>query len=290
MAGLKAVILGGKTGMLGRALLDAALKMGLDALPLGREDYDMLDADSLARMVDREEPDLLFNAIAYTNVDKAEEEEDQAQAVNACLPGNLARLAKAHGFQLIHFSTDFVFDGKNRSTPYLENDEPNPLCAYGRTKLAGERKILEVDPDRFCIVRTAWLFGPGRKNFVKTMLTLAQDRDELRVVHDQIGSPTYTPDLASLSLALAELDVRGIFHAANSGVASWCELAAEAISLGGFNTTVTAIPTEEYPTPAARPAYSVLDTTKLVKITGVTPRPWVQALRDYVYLMSGTES
>ena len=284
---LKAVVLGGRTGLLGQALAQVLKKYGHVVTPVGREDVDVLDADALARFLEPLEPDVVFNAVAYTQVDKAEEDKDAACRLNAALPANLGRLAKRQGFLLAHFSTDFVFDGKNRSTPYQVDDAPNPTSVYGSSKLAGENKLREIDPPRLLILRTAWLFGPGRRNFVKTMLTLAREKDHVRVVHDQIGSPTYTLDLAAYALALVEMDASGLFHLADSGVASWCELAAEAISLAGLHCTVNAIPSQEYPQKAKRPAYSVLDCSKFAKLTGITPRPWVQALRDYVFLELG---
>lgn len=288
-AAMKAAVLGGRTGLVGQAMVKELAKYGHKVVPVGRQDLDVLDSDALRRFLDREEPDAVFNAVAYTQVDKAEDEPEAAKALNAALPACLGRLAKERGFLLVHFSTDFVFDGKNRSEPYTVDDEPNPTSVYGATKLAGERKLREIDPPRLLIIRTAWLFGPGRKNFVKTMLNLAQERDSLTVVHDQIGSPTYTPDLAAGTLALSEMDASGLYHVANSGVASWCELAAEAISLADLNCTVHAIPSADYPQKAKRPAYSVLDTSKFTKLTGITPRPWVQALREYVFHELGAD-
>lgn len=283
----KAVVLGGRTGMLGQSLMDVLRAEGVEATPQGRQDVDVTSLDPLRTWLEREKPDYVFNAIAYTAVDQAEDEPDEANALNKTLPGRLARLSGDLGFKLIHFSTDFVFDGK-RDRPYQVDDEPNPLSVYGRGKLAGERAVLAVPGT--VVVRTAWLFGPGRKNFVKTMLDLAQQRDELRVVHDQRGSPTYTRDLARYAYALALTPETGLFHIVNCGVATWCELATEAIQQAGFHCKVQAIGTADWPTKATRPAFSVLCNDRFKEATGITPRPWLQALREYVFQDYGLSS
>lgn len=280
---VKAVVLGGKTGMLGRSLVNVLQGHGWDVTAQGREGVDVLDADALEKYLEALSPDFVFNSIAYTAVDDAEDEPEQAFLLNKTLPENLGKLSLKLKFWLIHYSTDFVFDGKNE-TPYVLSNNPNPVSVYGRSKLGGESALLQAGVPTMSIIRTAWLFGSTeKKNFVKTMITLARTRDELTVVHDQVGSPTYTDDLAEYSYELAKQKHYGIFHLVNSGQCSWCELAAEAINLAGLNCTVNAIPSSDYPTKATRPKYSVLSTEKFTKVTGVTPRPWPQALRDYVY-------
>jgi len=269
----KAIVLGGKRGLLGQALVQVLRDAGWRVVAHGREDVDVY----------------VYNTIAYTQVDKAEDEPHEAMRLNKTLPANLGRIARDTPFRLVHYSTDFVFDGKSQ-TSYQLVDEPNPSSVYGRTKLAGENSLFQIGLPGLCIIRTAWLFGPGRKNFVQTMLNLARERSAINVVHDQIGSPTYTVDLAKYTYELTRLKIHGIFHIVNTGRASWCELAAEAINLAGFNCTVNPIPTSEYPQKALRPAYSVLSTDKFTAATGITPRPWVQALREYVFqLMSSTD-
>ena len=226
---------------------------------------------------------MVFNTVSYTQVDRAEDEPDAAWRLNRDFPAALGRIAPKVGFRLVHYSTDFVFDGR-KTQPYTLSDEPNPLSVYGKSKLAGENALLRSGLSGLLILRTAWLFGPGRKNFVLTILTLAKSREQLGVVHDQIGSPTYTVDLAKNTLRLLDApDAQGIFHLVNSGQASWCELAAEAVKLAGLSCTVNAITTAEYPTKAVRPAFSVLSTEKYTQRTGHTPRSWLQALQDYVF-------
>lgn len=278
----KAVVLGGKRGLLGQALVNVFKENGWRVVAHGREECDVTDLTSLRSYLVEQAPDYVFNTIAYTQVDRAEDEPHEAQRLNKTLPANLGRIACDAGFRLVHYSTDFVFDGKGQ-TPYQLADEPNPLSVYGRTKLAGENSLLEIGLPGLCIIRTAWLFGLGRKNFVHTMLNLARERSSINVVHDQIGSPTYTADLAKHTYELTRLKIHGVFHIVNSGQASWCELAAEAIRLAGLNCTINAIPSSEYPQRALRPAYSVLSTSKFTAATSITPRPWVQALREYVF-------
>jgi dTDP-4-dehydrorhamnose reductase len=280
--GKKAIVLGGKTGLLGQALVRALHESGADVTATARSGMNPLDSDALSGFIEREEPALLFNAVAHTQVDMAEDEPDEAKALNASLPEKLGRLSRKLGFQLVHFSTDFVFDGR-KETAYVEDDPTAPMSVYGKTKLQGEQKLLALGLDDLLIIRSAWLFGPGRDNFVSKILRLAKSRETLSVVHDQIGSPTYTPDLAKHTLALLEAGAQGIFHVVNSGRASWCELAAEAIKIAGLNCRIEAIPSSAYPAKAVRPAFSQLDTGKLTEATGKTPRTWAQALRDYVY-------
>jgi len=220
--------------------------------------------------------------VAYTAVDKAEDEPREAASLNKALPAMLGRLCAGRGVGLVHFSTDFVFDGR-KNTPYTEEDPVGPACVYGQTKLDGEKALTALGMERLLIARVAWLFGPAKKNFVRTILNLARQRDELGVVHDQIGSPSYTPDLAQYAAALVQSGATGLFHLANAGRASWCELASEAVAAAGLDCRVKPITTQDYPLKAARPAYSVLDTTKFAKASGLAPRPWLQALREYVY-------
>ncbi|WP_031483521.1 dTDP-4-dehydrorhamnose reductase [Maridesulfovibrio frigidus] len=282
LKGKKAVVLGGRTGLLGQSLTEVLRSHGAVTIPLSRNDFDPLNEESLTALLEREEPDFIVNTIAYTMVDQAEDEEKKAHLLNTTFPVILARLAKKHNSKLIHFSTDFVFDGK-KDSPYTEEDKTNPKSVYGETKLAGESQLIKLGYENILIIRTAWLFGPNKTNFVHKILNFAQERDCLNIVHDQNGSPTYTPDLAEYTAQLLIAEATGIFNVVNSGKASWCELAAEAINCAGVNCLVNPVPTSSYPTKAYRPSYSVLDTEKFIKITGITPRPWVQALRDYIY-------
>ncbi len=279
----KALILGGATGLLGQALVMAAKNQNMDVHTLGRQDGDVTNIDFLRTRLDEIDPDLIFNAIAWTQVDDAEEKTEEAYALNRGLPNALAcyLAGKKKGF-LIHYSTDFIFTG-TYGAPFKENETPRPSQVYGKSKLAGEEAILSIIPDSSCIIRTAWLFGPGRKNFVSTILNACKQKDSLPVVDNQTGSPTYTPDLADWSMKLAEKRRTGIWHGVNSGHATWCELAGEAAALFPTHCKIEPIPSEMWPQKALRPKYSVLDNTKLANFLGYTPRPWQKALRDYLF-------
>jgi dTDP-4-dehydrorhamnose reductase len=184
--------------------------------------------------------------------------------------------------KLIHFSTDFVFDGK-ASAPYIESDQPRPASVYGRSKLSGEAALLKTcTAESLTIIRTAWLFGPGKKNFVATICGLAAEREQLKIVDDQRGSPTYTPDLAQYAVDLVDSEAFGIFHVVNAGDASWFELAHKAVKAAGIPCEVLPIPSSEYPQKAERPVYSVLSTEKFQRVTGTEPRHWQQAVQEYV--------
>lgn len=281
----KALVLGGKTGLVGQALVEALSQSGWEAVTAGRDDFDVCAPDAgekLERLVDGVEPACVFNTIAYTSVDAAENDPETATLLNRTLPASLGRIMKTRPCLLVHYSTDFVFDGK-KTTPYTTEDRTKPLCVYGKTKLEGEEALLSFDLPNCLIIRTAWLFGPGRKNFVSTILQACKAKKAVNVVHDQVGSPTYTPDLAQYTLKLIEAQARGIYHIVNSGTASWCELAGEAVSLALSECTVTPVTSADYPQKARRPAYSVLDCEKLARLTGITPRPWPQALREYIF-------
>lgn len=279
----KALVLGGATGLLGQALTRVLRAREWEVRTLGREDGNLLDEAFLQAAIADAQPDVVFNAVAWTAVDDAEDHKDEACQLNRALPASIARAVKAldKGF-MVQFSTDFVFSGGGE-TPWKEIDAPQPGSVYARTKLEGEKAVLEVLPDQCCIVRTAWLFGPGRKNFVTTILAACERRDAINVVHDQTGSPTYSVDLAQWSVALAEKRATGIWHAVNGGQASWCDLACEAVSLAGATCRVAPIDSAEWPQKARRPPFSVLDNSKLAAFLGKPPRPWPQALRDYVF-------
>jgi len=284
-----AVILGGKNGMLGQALTKAFASAGVQAVPVSGADVDYLDADALEDFLDELQPDeaddlselCLVNAVAYTQVDLAEDQPEEAYKLNASLPAQLGVVAMERGHGLVHFSTDFVFDGA-KNAPYLPADATNPLSVYGASKLAGEEALLSLGMPGLLILRTAWLFGPGKVNFVARMIELAGARPALNVVNDQHGSPTCTTDLAELTVALLRNGATGLLHAANAGQATWFELAAEAVRLAGLPCRMNAIPTSGYPTRAKRPPYSVLDLEGTAKVAGYAPRPWREALAEYM--------
>ena len=278
----KALVLGGHDGLLGLALMDALNNAAWHATPLGHQDGQILEVDFLARKIKRIAPDVIFNAIAWTQVDLAEENPSEAMSLNRGLVSSLVHCIKGASIRLVQYSTDFVFDGA-KQTPYTVEDAPKPESVYGTTKLAGEHVLGALPPEQYCIMRTAWLFGPGKKNFVSTILDACHKRDSIDVVHDQTGSPTYTRDLAQWSLKLAALEADGIFHAVNGGEGTWCDLACEAINLAGVHCRVHPISSSEWPQKAKRPPFSVLDTSRLTQTAGIVPRPWPLALREYIY-------
>jgi len=281
LRGKTVVIFGGKTGLLGQALTDALKAAGAKPIPLSSADCDILDPMSVEKLLDRKDPDLLINAAAYTQVDLAEDEEEMAFGLNATAPPILATLAARRLIPFVHYSTDFVFNGDKR-TPYSVYDEPSAFSVYGISKADGERGLLKLGYDRTLIIRISWLFGPGRTNFVEKILGLCEGRDKLTVVDDQTGSPSYAPDIADNTLKLLEKDATGIYHLANSGETTWCGLATAAVFLADKSCKVEPVPTSAYPTKAVRPAYSALDLSRFIQTTGITPRKWEDALKDYV--------
>jgi dTDP-4-dehydrorhamnose reductase len=247
----------GANGMLGHRVAAAAHARGHAVTTTDLPELDLTDEDAVRRYVGRMAPDAIVNCAAYTDVDACEDHEEPATRVNGDAAGNVARC----GVRVVHVSTDYVFPGDNRRTPYVESDAPAPKTAYGRSKLAGERAVLEAD-DRHAIVRTAWLFGEGGRNFVDTMLALGAERDEVSVVFDQVGSPTWTGHLAPALVELAERGGSGIYHGAGGGACSWFELAIEAMRLRELDCRIVAITADEYPSATPRPAFSVLATER----------------------------
>jgi dTDP-4-dehydrorhamnose reductase len=248
----------------------------------GRDELNLFERPAVEEYLARTEATVLFNTVAYTKVDQAEDEPAEASRLNRQLPLVLGKAVQNAGVALVHYSTDFVFNGR-KTSPYAPGDQPAPGSVYGQTKLQGERELLALDLPNLLIIRTSWLFGPCKTNFVTRILELAATRPELSVVHDQIGSPSYTPDLAAGSLALLDKGATGIFHLANAGQASWCELATEAVRGADLACRIKPIPSSEYPQKACRPAYSVLDLSAFTAVTGIAPRPWVQALREFLF-------
>lgn len=269
------VLITGAGGQVGRALL-AAAPGGIEAMGLDSATLDITDSAAVATKVAQIAPELIINAAAYTAVDKAESEPERAFAVNRDGVANLA----ATGVKLVHISTDFVFDGA-ASSPYGVNAPTNPLGIYGASKLAGEQA---AGTDAL-IIRTAWVYASKGHNFVHTMLRLMRERGAVRVVADQIGSPTWASALAAAIWALAAKDARGLYHYTDAGKASWhdfaCAIAEEACALGLLETmpAITPITTADFPTPARRPAYSVLDTSETDALIGAAPL-WRANLRN----------
>ena len=273
------ILLIGAHGQLGRELARSLAVLGpLHAL--GRAELDLTDADAIARVVDHVRPGLIVNAAAYTAVDRAESEPDAAFRVNARAPGAIAQACAATGALLLHYSTDYVFDG-SASRPYREDDATAPLGVYGASKLAGEEAI-RASGAHHAILRTAWVYAGHGRNFLLTMLRLGAERDRLRVVADQVGTPTSAALIADATARVLAHPSRasGTWHLTAAGQASWHGF-AESIFAGAVERgllprapMVEAISTAEYPTPAARPAYSVLDTAKLRRDFGIDPPDW----------------
>ncbi len=275
------VLVTGSNGQLGSALISRFVARGDAIVGMDLPELDITQPGSVSAAFASVEPDVVLNCAAWTAVDDAEEHEDVAMAVNGFGPGLLAGACAATGAWLVQVSTDYVFSGDDVG-PYAEDAEPNPQSAYGRTKLAGELAVREVLPDRHYIVRTAWLYSPHGANFVKTMLRLANERETVSVVDDQIGQPTSADDLADQIIRL--LDARppaGTFHATNAGTASWFEFAQAIFQLAGHDPTrVVATSSAEFIRPAPRPANSVLGHEHWAEV-GLEPmRDWRAALAD----------
>jgi dTDP-4-dehydrorhamnose reductase len=278
---LPGILVTGANGQLGRCLQKAAANMpGFTFHFLGREhlpiDNHLLTREVLHAL----KPVCVINAGAYTAVDKAESEQEMANNANGYAVGNLAKYCNESDAKFIHVSTDYVFDGKAKK-PYLETDVTNPVNAYGASKLLGETLALQENPQSI-IIRTSWVYSSYGSNFVKTMLRLMNERDVIRVVSDQFGSPTYAQDLADaiLSMSVAKDGPKGIYHFSNQGVISWFDFACAIRDLAGLNCNVEPITTELFPTPAKRPEWSVMDCSKIEREWNIQLRPWRDALQE----------
>jgi dTDP-4-dehydrorhamnose reductase len=272
------VLVVGANGMLGKDLM-TTLSDGPRGVDI--EEIDITSYDSVRTVLVTLKPAVVVNAAAYTDVDGCETGRETAFAVNGHGVGHLARVTTDIGAKLVHISTDYVFDG-GKGTPYLEDDPTNPLSVYGASKLLGEENA-RLNPDHL-VVRTQWLYGRHGRNFVETMLKLAAERTELSVVDDQIGSPTLTVDLAEAIRALVKAGCRGTYHAANAGFCSWNGFARTIFSEAGIAMVVKPMTTTELNRPAPRPLYSTLDCGKLIRDAGYHPRPWQDALKQYLTL------
>ena len=272
------ILVVGAKGMLGRDLMNV---LSGDVRGVDVEEIDITSLESTRRVLLTLKPEVVVNAAAYTDVDGCETEKELAMQVNGEGVAHLALAALEIGARLVHVSTDYVFDG-TKEGPWLEDDPPNPLSVYGESKLAGELNARLV-PDHL-IVRTQWLYGLHGKNFVETMLRLAGERNELTVVDDQIGSPTWTMDLARAIKALLDSGCTGTYHAANSGFCSWNEFARAIFAEAGLPVTVLPMTTEQLARPTRRPLYSTLDCGKLTRDTGFQPQSWQEALKQYLSL------
>lgn len=266
----------GGGGQLGRAMAE----VGNDIeLYLGRHDADDITQPKIIKTICDFKPDVIVHAAAMTDVDACELKQDQAFLVNEQGTRHVAQAAKRAGALMVYVSTDYVFDGAKES-PYLETDPTNPINVYGQSKLAGERATREA-ADRWLIVRTSWVYGEGRKNFVTHMLEWAKTQPVLRLVKDKVGSPTYAVDLARAIRHLLEAKATGVYHAAGEGACTWVEYGREILRIAGIEKEITPITFDELKRPALRPAYSVLEDAQLNK-TGFAMRSWKLALREFL--------
>jgi dTDP-4-dehydrorhamnose reductase len=278
------IIIAGGRGMLAQAIVATLAARNLTAVAVDRATVDITREADVEQLFSRYKPTLLINCAAHTKVDLCEDEPGKADAINGHAVGLLAAMARKHNTFLVHYSTDFVFDGKGHR-PYRIDDEVNPLSAYGRSKLLGERKLQENSPEKWLILRTAWLYGRGGPSFPRTMIERGRAGQPLKVVNDQVGSPTYTPDLAAATLDLLDRGRTGLWHLTNSGQTSWFEFARAALQQFGVPATVGSISTADWmlarPKQAIRPSYSVLDVNPFAEAVGRPMRDWQAALKDF---------
>lgn len=274
------ILVTGANGQLGQCL--KAILTEEEAIFKGRE-LDITNISTLQDFVEQNSITSIINAAAYTAVDKAEQEIEIAYQVNSEGARNLALISQQLAIPLIHISTDYVFDGTNH-IPYTEDDNTNPLSIYGKSKLEGEKAIIELAYSAY-IIRTSWLYSPYGNNFVKSITRLAQERDTLSIVSDQIGSPTYAPDLAQIIIELLSKlspKTKQVLHYSNQGVASWYDFAYEIVNLQSIECQILPIPTTDYPTPAQRPYYSVLNKRRITTILNFPIPHWKHSLQRYL--------
>ncbi|MDQ0221225.1 dTDP-4-dehydrorhamnose reductase [Peribacillus cavernae] len=274
------VLVTGYSGQLGYDVVREGKNRGHEVYGTSSQELDIIDQQSVSTYVGTLNPDVIIHCAAYTAVDKAEDDQERCYAVNVMGTKNLAQTSKAIGAKFIYISTDYIFDGQGNE-PFTELNKPGPIGYYGVTKLEGEQVVQSV-LDKWFIVRISWVFGINGNNFIKTMLRLSETRDELNVVGDQFGSPTYTFDLAQLLIDMIETESYGIYHATNEGFCSWAEFAEEIFEQSGRQVKVNAISTEEYPTRAVRPKNSRMSKQKLVD-NGFQKLPsWQDATARYL--------
>ncbi|CAH8773269.1 dTDP-4-dehydrorhamnose reductase [Paenibacillus dendritiformis] len=274
------ILVTGANGQLGTDVVRLFSAYGYDVIGCGRDDLDITNENQCLQKIQSYQPEAIIHCAAYTAVDQAEANPDEAYRVNAMGTRNIAIAAEQVGAKLCYISTDYVFSG-NDCEPYVEYDNTNPVNVYGKSKRAGELLVQSLT-SKYFIVRTSWVFGSEGNNFVKTMLRLGQERQELSVVHDQWGSPTYTRDLAQFLGALIKTKRYGIYHASNHGACSWYEFAKEIFAAKNLNVNVVPCTTEQFPRLALRPKYSVLE-PMAIRTNGFAPfRHWKEALHDFL--------
>jgi dTDP-4-dehydrorhamnose reductase len=281
------ILITGSNGQLGSELRELSKNHNANFFFTDKESLDITDNEMITHFVEKNAIDIIINTAAYTAVDKAEEDIENADKTNHLSVKYLANTAKEKDIKLIHISTDYVFDGKNYK-PYNENDKTNPNSIYGRTKLAGEQAMLEINPKNSIIIRTSWVYSSFGTNFVKTMLRLGKERDSLGVIFDQIGTPTYARDLAKAVLEIlpnVHNNQVEIYHYSNEGVLSWYDFAKEIMRMAKIDCTINPIETKEYPTPATRPHYSLLNKAKIKKEFDMTIPYWKDSLDNCLKIL-----
>ena len=277
------VLVFGAAGQIGEELVLQARDAGHEVIALTRGDHDITDAAATRQRVLDARADVVHNAAAYTAVDRAESEPGPAFDLNAIAPGVIARACAEAGSRMVHYSTDYVFDG-TATSPIDEGAAVAPLGEYGRGKLAGEWAVQAAGGDAY-IVRTAWVYGLNGTNFVKTVLRVTREKGAMRVVNDQRGCPSWARDLAAAALRLPDVGSPGLYHVTNSGDCTWYELARAVVELAGIAADVEPITTADYPTPAARPAYSVLDNRRWREFDQPPLREWKTALAEFMTMV-----
>jgi dTDP-4-dehydrorhamnose reductase len=276
---MKKVLVVGALGMLGHDLLKVFAK-GYEVVGIDKEEVDITRQGATLKIIKEISPQVIINAAGYTDVDGCEKKMRKAFAVNGEGARNIAKGCREIGAKLVYVSTDYIFDG-TKKTPYRESDTPNPLNIYGESKLMGERYVEDLLDD-FLIVRTQWLYGLHGRNFVETILALAQERAQIEVVHDQKGSPTYTADLSKAIAALVRKNLKGIFHVSNKGSCSWYDFALEIARLVGVTgVQIVPVSSTDLNRPAKRPLFSVFSCQRLEQEADLEMRPWQRALQDY---------
>lgn len=281
------ILVSGKNGQLGKELQDiASLNKNFEFIFFDKDELNIVDELSLASIFTKYTPSFFINCAAYTAVDKAETEQEKSYLINAEAVGNIAKQCNQFNTTLIHISTDYVFDG-NGTSPYKPDDKTDPVNYYGYTKLLGEQLALKNNPQTI-IIRTSWVYSKYGNNFVKTMLRLMNERKEINVVSDQLGSPTYAKDLAEAIVSTVngqQSMVNGIYHFSNEGIISWYDFAVAIKEIKQLDCVVNPIPTSSYPTPAKRPAYSAFDKTKIVNTFGLQLKNWKESLTECLQLL-----
>jgi dTDP-4-dehydrorhamnose reductase len=273
------ILIAGSLGMLGTDLMSEFNSAG-EVRGVDFQEMDITQLNQCHRIVQEFRPDAVINAAGFTRVDDCETNEQMAYAVNAEGPGNLAKAAAAAGALLVHYGTDYIFDGSKRSA-YLEEDAPSPKSVYGKSKLLGEELIRQNCPEHL-ILRTSWLFGHNGVNFIKTIVNAARKGNLLRVVNDQKGSPSYSKDVAAHTMRMIQAGCRSTYHLTNSGSCTWFELACKAVEWAGIRVEITPVATREFPRPAPRPANSVLANAHLERDGLPLMRSWEEAAQEYV--------